>query len=222
MILLIYICCTANGGYKKPEVWPLQTVRSRAELQMMRKHSVKWEFCRSWGVCVCVCVRNRMVWKAAPHLIAEELLEQITPPFHFCHYSMHMYTQTLTHPALTIRADSLPYVIAEITNPKSTLRLVWHERWFPFTVFPFLLVWVLGRQNITHLNDLHWDGFQIVLLQNILYVWCLQLIKFLTCTCPIFVFSDCVLSRVFSLTFICWNGRCLHIFLKQRYVFFLP
>lgn len=111
---------------------------------------------------------------------------------------MHMYTQTLTHPALTIRADSLPYVIAEITNPKSTLRLVWHERWFPFTVFPFLLVWVLGRQNITHLNDLHWDGFQIVLLQNILYVWCLQLIKFLTCTWPIFVFSDCVLSSVFT------------------------
>lgn len=36
VILLIYICCTTNGGYKRPGVCPFQSVHFRAQLQMMR------------------------------------------------------------------------------------------------------------------------------------------------------------------------------------------
>lgn len=42
VLLLIYIHCTTNGEYKRPQVCLFQTVGYfRTQLQMMRKHGVK-------------------------------------------------------------------------------------------------------------------------------------------------------------------------------------
>lgn len=116
-ILLIYVCCTANGGYEKPEVWPSRPCGSAQSFKWWEAQSQvrvvqKVVVCASVGMCV-------DGLKSSASLNSWGVIRRDNGPFSFLpQFSAHTHTQTLAVPALTIRADSLPYVIAGITNPK--------------------------------------------------------------------------------------------------------
>ena len=133
VILLIYICCTTNGGYKRLQLCPFQTLCFRAQLQMMRKLCVKRGFCGRQSVWVLRGLRGSASLKSCRVILV------IRTDYILCAFCVSVScTHPLcrqTHTLLTIRSDSLCYVIAASLSQKALCLFHWQQQWFCFTVF---------------------------------------------------------------------------------------